>query len=96
VKEAHRQDKLAIAHITTAKGAQRAVDAGVDGLGHLFLDSAAQDLVGNIASAGVFVIPTLVTLSSAFGNNAATLAADERVHSRLDRRWLKSLSRSSA
>ena len=94
VKEAHRHDKLAIAHITTAEGARRAVDAGVDGLGHLFLDSPAQELVGTIASAGVFVIPTLVTLSTAFGNNAATLAVDERVRSRLDRRWLDSLSRS--
>ena len=94
VKEAHRHDKLAIAHITTAEGAQRAVDAGVDGLGHLFLDSPAQELIGNIATAGVFVVPTLVTLSTAFGNNAATLAADERVRSRLDRRWLDSLSRS--
>ena len=94
VKEAHRHGKLAIAHITTAEGAQRAVDAGVDGLGHLFLDSPAQELIGNIATAGVFVIPTLVTLSTAFGNNAATLAADERVRSRLDRRWLDSLSRS--
>ncbi len=94
VQEAHRHDKLAIAHITTAEGARRAVDAGVDGLGHLFLDSPAQELIGTIASAGVFVIPTLVTLSTAFGNNAAALAADERVRSRLDSRWLDSLSRS--
>ncbi len=94
VNEAHRHDKLAIAHITTAEGAQRAVDAGVDGLGHLFLDSPAPKLIDAIASAGVFVIPTLVTLSTAFGNNAAALAADERVRSRLDKRWLDSLSRS--
>ena len=94
VKEAHRHGKLAIAHITTAEGAHRAVGAGVDGLGHLFLDSPAQEVIGNIATAGVFVIPTLVTLSTAFGNNAATLAADKRVRSRLDRRWLDSLSRS--
>jgi len=92
VKEAHRHDKLAIAHITTAEGAQRAVDAGVDGLGHLFLDSPTRELIDNIATAGVFVVPTLVTLSTAFGNNAATLAADERVRSRLDKRWLDSLS----
>jgi len=94
VKEAHRHDKLAIAHITTTEGARRAIDAGVDGLGHLFLDSPTHELVDNIASAGVFVIPTLVTLSTAFGNNAAALAADERVRSRLDKRWLDSLSRS--
>jgi imidazolonepropionase-like amidohydrolase len=94
MQEAHLHDKLAIAHITTAEGAQRAVDAGVDGLGHLFLDSPGPELIGNIAAAGVFVVPTLVTLSTAFGNNAAALAADERVRSRLDRRWLDSLSRS--
>lgn len=95
VKEAHRCDKLAIVHVTTAEATKRAIDAGVDGLGHLFFDrSPTPQLIEDIAASGAFIIPTLVTLSTAFGNSAAWLAADERVHSRLSKKWLDSLSRS--
>ena len=80
VKETHRLGKMAIAHITTAEGAQRAIAAGVDGLAHLFFDSSpTPKLVDEIAKSGAFVVPTLVTISSAIGNNASALAADERV-----------------
>ncbi|MGC1376989.1 MAG: amidohydrolase family protein [Anaerolineales bacterium] len=95
VKEAHRLNKLAIAHVTTLEGGQRAIAAGVDGLAHLFFDHRpTPEFVAAIAACGAFVIPTLVTISSAVGNNASALAADERVRSRLDRKWLDSLSRS--
>jgi imidazolonepropionase-like amidohydrolase len=50
-------------------------------------------LVAAISASKCFVIPTLVTLSSAFGNTASLLAADERVKSKLSKKWLKSLSR---
>jgi imidazolonepropionase-like amidohydrolase len=95
VKEAHRFDKMAIAHVTTVEGAQRAIAAGVDGLAHIFFDrQAIPEFVAAIASSGAFVIPTLVTISSAVGNNASALAADERVECRLSNKWLDSLSRS--
>lgn len=95
VKEAHRHEKLAIVHVTTADATKRAIDAGVDGLGHLFFDRQhTPELIADIASSGAFVIPTLVTISSALGHSAAALAADERVSSRLSRQWLDSLSRS--
>jgi imidazolonepropionase-like amidohydrolase len=94
VNEAHRYNKLTIVHATTAEAAKRAIDAGIDGLGHLFFDRLpTPQLVKDIASSGAFVIPTLVTLSSAFGNSAAWLANDERVHSRLSQKWLDALSR---
>jgi hypothetical protein len=51
-------------------------------------------LVAAIESSGSFVTPTLVTLSTAFGNSAAALAADYRVSSRLSKKWLDSLCRS--
>jgi imidazolonepropionase-like amidohydrolase len=41
VKEAHRFDKMAIAHVTTFEGGQRAIAAGVDGLANLFFDRQA-------------------------------------------------------
>lgn len=96
VNEAHRRDKLAIVHVTTADATKQAIDAGVDGLGHLFFDrSPTPRLIDDIASSGAFIIPTLVTISTAFGNDAAWLAADERVSSRLSKQWLDSLSRSA-
>jgi len=95
VGEAHRNHKLVIAHVTTVAGTRQAIDAGVDGLGHLFFDRApSAKAVADIAASGAFVIPTLVTLSTAFGNDAAWLAADERVSARLSPQWLDSLSRS--
>ena len=95
VHEAHRLGRMAIAHVTSFEGGVRAISAGVDGLAHLFFDRApSQELIASIASAGSFVTPTLVTLSSAFGASASALASDERVRSRLSRKWLDSLSRS--
>jgi len=95
VKEAHRLGKMAIAHVTTFEGAQKAISAKVDGLAHLFFDrQTTPELTAAIASSGAFVTPTLVTLSSAFGNNAAALASDKRVSSKLSKKWLDSLSRS--
>jgi imidazolonepropionase-like amidohydrolase len=95
VNEAHRLGKMAIAHVTTLDGGRKAVSAGIDGLAHLFFDrQATPEIVAAIASTGAFVVPTLVTLSSAFGHSAAALAADGRVSSRLSKDWLDSLSRS--
>ncbi len=95
VNEAHRLGKMAIAHVTTLEGGQRAIRAGVDGLAHLFFDKQPDEkMTCGIAASGTFVITTLVTLSSAFGNNAAWLAADKRVSARLRKKWLDSLSRS--
>jgi imidazolonepropionase-like amidohydrolase len=94
VKEAHRLGKMAIAHVTTFEGGQKAIAAGVDGLAHLFFDrQTTPELTAAIASSGAFVTPTLVTLSAAFGNSAAALAADKRVSSKLSKKWLDSLSR---
>ena len=95
VNEAHRLGKMAIAHVTTFEGGQKAISAGVDGLAHLFFDrQPTAELINAIASSRAFVIPTLVTLSTAFGNSAAELATDKRVSSRLGKKWLNSLSRS--
>jgi imidazolonepropionase-like amidohydrolase len=95
VKEAHRYDKMAIAHVTTMEGGKHAIASGVDGLAHIFFNhQATAGIISAIASSGAFVIPTLVAISSAVGNNASVLAADERVKSRLKQKWLDSLSRS--
>ena len=95
VKEAHRLGKMAIAHVTTFEGGRKAISAGVDGLAHLFFDrQPSPELISSLVSSGAFVTPTLVALSTAFGNSAAGLATDKRVSSRLSKKWLNSLSRS--
>jgi imidazolonepropionase-like amidohydrolase len=94
VREAHRYGKMAIAHATTAAAARQAIAAGVDGLAHVFIDRPddTPELVAAIAAAGAFVIPCLTVNSTAIGYNAAALAADERVRSRLSKKWLDALS----
>lgn len=95
VNEAHRRGKMAVAHVTTIETARLAVDCGVDGLGHLFFDGLPDsDLIAAMEASDVFVIANLTTLSTAFGNSAEALAKDGRVSSRLDKKWLDSLSRS--
>lgn len=95
VDEAHRLKKMAIAHVTTLEGATRAIKAGCDGLAHLFFDQQpTPEFVAEMTASGAFMIPTLVTISSAVGNNAAELAADKRVNSKLTKKWLDSLFRS--
>jgi imidazolonepropionase-like amidohydrolase len=95
VNEAHHLGKMAISHVTTLEGGKKAISAGVDGLAHLFFDcKPSPELIETMAASGTFVIPTLVTLSTAFGNSASVLAGDKRVSSRLSRKWLDSLSRS--
>ena len=93
MKEAHRYGKMAIAHVTTAAATQQAIAAGMDGLAHLFFDRPhTPELIAAITSSGVFVTTCLVVNSSALGHSGAALAADERVRSRLSKKWLDSLS----
>ncbi|MFP3153908.1 amidohydrolase family protein [Lachnospiraceae bacterium ZAX-1] len=93
VEATHANDKLAIAHITTAENAQRAAAAGVDGLAHMFFDDPQTlEVIDDIASSGMFVIPTLTAANSIYGNSGAAIASDERVSSKLSEEWLDSLS----
>ncbi|WP_438496621.1 amidohydrolase family protein [Paenibacillus sp. IHBB 3054] len=96
VGEAHRYGKIAIAHVLTADSSRQAIEVGVDGLAHLFIDRPdhTSDLVRMIAEAGAFVTPCLVLNSSIIGNSAAELAKDHRVSSRLSPEWLDTLNAS--
>ncbi|UIO40916.1 amidohydrolase family protein [Brevibacillus brevis] len=96
VTEAHKFDKLVIAHVLTARSSQEAIDLGVDGLGHLFIDRPeyTSELVNSIASSGAFVTPCLVLNSSIIGNPASELANDPRVHSKLSPDWIDILNSS--
>ncbi|KAA8745445.1 amidohydrolase family protein [Paenibacillus sp. UASWS1643] len=96
VTEAHKFDKLVIAHVLTALSSKAAIDFGVDGLGHLFIDrpEGTPELVTSIANSGAFVTPCLVLNSSIIGNPASELANDPRVHSKLSPDWIDILNSS--
>lgn len=97
VAEAHRLGKKVIAHALTLAATEQAIAVGVDGLAHLFIDQPhTQQIVAAIADAGLFVTPCLAVSSSLMGNNAAALADDPRVSSRLSPQWLDTLRGSFA
>ncbi|PJZ77505.1 amidohydrolase family protein [Leptospira neocaledonica] len=94
VNAAHRHGKMAIAHVTSLEGGRRAISAGVDGLAHMFFDEKPdKELISAIRSSGTFIVPTLTTLSTAFGNSPRTLVSDKRVSSKLSKEWLEALSK---
>lgn len=81
VRAAHRRERLAVVHIGSAAGARDALEAGADGLVHLFTDSLpAQSLIELARERGAFVVPTLVVLQSITGvPGGAPLLEDPRI-----------------
>ncbi|MBI4480477.1 MAG: amidohydrolase family protein [Acidobacteria bacterium] len=81
VAAAHRRDKLAVVHIWSQSDARDAVEAGADGLVHLFLDRYPDpDFAQLAAQHDVFVVPTLTLLESASGTpSGASLVGDSRL-----------------
>lgn len=59
VEAAHAHDALAVAHVARLESARMALEAGVDGLVHIWADRTPdRSLVEGLAAAGIFVIPT--------------------------------------
>jgi len=81
VRAAHRRSKLVIAHISTQAEAYDAIEAGADGLGHIFMDSPPRaDFAALAASHHIFVIGTLSVLQAfSRASKGAELAADPRL-----------------
>jgi imidazolonepropionase-like amidohydrolase len=68
VAAGHRRGQLVVAHVGTLQEARDAVDAGVDGLVHVFADAPPDTgFVDLAAGRGVFVVPTLSVLESVTG-----------------------------
>ena len=81
IDAAHKRGKLAVVHIGTQRDARAAIDAGADGLAHLFADSAPTPDFAKLAAAHhTFVVPTLDVLESVSGTaSGESLAADSRL-----------------
>ncbi|OKK23400.1 hypothetical protein AMK09_09095 [Streptomyces sp. CB02488] len=78
VTEAHAHGLLAVAHATSVRNTLTAVRAGVDGLVHVFMDQPpSEEVVRTVKEAGVFVIPTLVTMGSMAGELTGRAVADD-------------------
>jgi imidazolonepropionase-like amidohydrolase len=81
VAAAHAQGVLAVAHVSSHRGAREAVRAGADGLAHVFSDEVIDDtLVHELAARHVFVTATLSIFAAIDGAGVGpTLAADPRL-----------------
>jgi imidazolonepropionase-like amidohydrolase len=64
-REVHRRGKLAVAHVTEMEHAANAIQDGVDGLEHIFVDQVADRAFVRLAARkGIFVVPTLAVEES--------------------------------
>jgi imidazolonepropionase-like amidohydrolase len=68
IAAAHERRRLAVVHIGNLEGARDAIDAGADGLAHLFHGgSCPKDFGQFVASHHAFVVPTLSVLHAVCG-----------------------------
>jgi imidazolonepropionase-like amidohydrolase len=77
VKAAHKRGKIAVAHAWTYETTRDAMEAGVDGLVHLFADRAPEPgFEREMARRRIFVLPTLTIVDSWNEPKGASLATD--------------------
>ena len=81
IAAAHKRGKLTVVHIGTLQDAEEAINAGADGLAHLFSGPRSDPNFGELAAAHhLFVIPTLTVLDSVCGTpGGEPLTADARL-----------------
>jgi imidazolonepropionase-like amidohydrolase len=81
IDAAHKRGKLAVVHIGDQQGAKDAINAGADGLAHLFADSEpSADFGEMVAAHHAFVVPTLTVLESVSGTpSGESLTTDIRL-----------------
>jgi imidazolonepropionase-like amidohydrolase len=82
VAESHRRGLKTMVHIGTLQAAHDALDAGIDGLAHVFVDRGPDDAIARRAKElGTFVVPTLNVFELLSGGSAwrSGLADDPRI-----------------
>ena len=94
VAAAHKRGKIAVVHIGSLQGAKDAIQAGADGLAHLFVDAAPDSELTSLAvSHHVFVVPTLTVLASIAHYPAGkNLTSDPRLQPYLSPEAISTLS----
>jgi len=64
IRAAHARDTRAVVHVLNLRSARHALEAGADGLVHLFGDAPADPAFAEAAAArGLFIIPTIVLVT---------------------------------
>jgi imidazolonepropionase-like amidohydrolase len=96
IQEAHRRGKMAVVHAATLRNCLDVLQAGADGLAHLYFDAAFDPEFGRLAAdRKAFVIPTLTVLNGGAGlGSGRILAEDKRLSPYLKPTDLKSLKAS--
>ncbi|RXZ49420.1 amidohydrolase family protein [Agromyces fucosus] len=88
VAEAHRLGMLTVAHALTIEATQMSIQAGIDGLAHLFMDRPhSPEIIDAIARSGAFVVACVVLDASMMGITGSALADDPRVAGKLTPEW---------
>jgi imidazolonepropionase-like amidohydrolase len=71
IAAAHAKGKLAVVHVTDQASAREAIEAGADGLVHVFIDEPADPALLKLAKEKkIFVIPTLAVMEN-YGREGA-------------------------
>ncbi|WP_202843142.1 CIA30 family protein [Luteimonas saliphila] len=85
VAAAHARDRRAVAHVAKLEDARMAIEAGADGLVHVFTDAVADEaFVAAMRERGAFVVPTLSVVASMAGSGEGkALAEDVRLRTLL-------------
>lgn len=96
IQATHLRGKLAVVHISTLESARQALQAGADGLVHLFTGKAISDadlrsFVALAKQHKAFVIPTFSVLESIAGIKPADLLLDTQITRLLHKEQLASL-----
>ncbi len=72
IAAAHGHQKLAVAHVSSHQAAEDALNAGIDGIVHLFADQAiAQPLLDLFVGKKTFVVPTMTVVCGVCGPSLA-------------------------
>ncbi|GLY30784.1 imidazolonepropionase [Kineosporia sp. NBRC 101731] len=92
VAAAREHGMLTVAHALTVEATGMSIEAGIDGLVHLFMDRPhTPAIIDLVARSGAFVVPCVVLDASMMGVTGASLADDPRVASRLSDDWMATL-----
>ncbi len=78
VQAAHRRQKLAVVHVSTEDAAKEAIEAGADGLVHIFTDRAPEPGFAELVKKHkAFVTPTLTVVESTTGTASGKALPDD-------------------
>jgi imidazolonepropionase-like amidohydrolase len=93
IRAAKTRNKMAVVHVSTERAAMLALQAGADGLVHIFQDRPASAAFIELARARrAFIVPTLSIIDQFGQGSGPTLAQDPRLRALLQPAQLQALS----